>query len=99
MKVQTFVNAVNQVMCDHKHVDIIFIILPNQQLELYSAVKKRCCLDFGGRRSLPAQSYLIFIKIMKLFFSLLFPVASQCFLSKHLQPNAKGKLEEFLEFN
>jgi len=47
---RTLQNGVHQAMVNFQgKVDLIFIILPTDKLEVYSAVKKTCAIDYGGK--------------------------------------------------
>jgi len=43
-------NAIDQAVANFKQsLQLIFVVLPKNTLDIYSAVKKRCCVDYGGK--------------------------------------------------
>lgn len=44
-----YAKAVDTIMNEYRErIDMLFVILPRQVTDIYSAVKKRACMEFGG---------------------------------------------------
>jgi hypothetical protein len=48
IKPQTYVRAINSTLEKYQDLQMLFVILPNNKLETYAAVKKRLAVDIGG---------------------------------------------------
>ncbi len=47
----TYVQAINQAMNRYgkRGIQLIFVVLATNKIDLYAAVKKRCYVDFGSK--------------------------------------------------
>lgn len=49
IRIGAYINAIEQAMANYKtKIQMIFIILPNNKVDGYSAVKRKCAVDYGS---------------------------------------------------
>lgn len=49
IRVPSYMAAIDQAMSNYgRRIQMIFVILAKQEVDVYSAVKKKCTIDYGG---------------------------------------------------
>jgi aubergine-like protein len=55
IRIPTYLSAIDQAMAQMKqNIQMLFIVLPKQVTDIYAAVKKHCCVDYG----IPSQCFV-----------------------------------------
>ena len=89
IQVPNYINQIDQAMANYEKregLQLIFVVLPTNKLETYSAVKRRCYVDYGSKLYHHKVITVTLFVLISLQFR--FSVISQCYLAKNI--NARG---------